>query len=246
MGIQGSYGFLWRWNGSGFIEIQRGDISTNNLAMGFDAKGVLYLGTNGFELPGMIQNGNNRLINNTIIPMDTRHLFNLGGGGNVTTAINFAFGKEGEVFYCNKQYDSNTAAWGNDYPQIGGLSIEVDYQGNADCYPEIVVYGPCHLMSVINHTTGGEIFFQNDEESQFNIGPNEEVHISLEGGMASAWSTLRGNLNNFILYGGSNLSDMYMRPGINYISMHADEYDSGSRVFIRWRNKYLNLDSTLT
>ena len=231
----GGQASLRKWDGNTWTIIAECDRYLQGIIK-FDNDGVAWVGSNDFNIPGD-NNLFNRLYSNTLLPVDLSTYVESGPAYMVPYDIAFSAGKEMLVLM------NQFASLGSTL--IGGESTTVTYAGTANVYPTICVYGPCYLISVVNHSTGGEIWFRNNAVDKFYIALDEELYIYLDGGRMRAWSSKRGNVSAFVHLSASNLGSWYLRPGENNVSVYCTDTNSATRAFLKWRNRYLSMDSTI-
>lgn len=117
-----------------------------------------------------------------------------------------------------------------------GAVTTVTNAGTADAYPVLSFTGPGTLKTLINYTTGEEIFFA------ITLIAGETATLDLTPGNISFISTFRGNILSAILP-GSNLATWRLAPGANDISLLIDGTTTvATAATLRFRPAYWSVD----
>lgn len=113
----------------------------------------------------------------------------------------------------------------------------VTNNGSANSYPIIKIIGPGQIYTLINYTTGEEIFFNN-----LTLVDGETVILDLRPGKKTFTSSFRGNIINAIVE-GSDVESFHLMPGENSISLLID--DASAEAFLLWDESHMSIDGVV-
>lgn len=129
-------------------------------------------------------------------------------------------------------------------PAVPAISVpvlnEIDYLGDADTPMIVHLNGEMRPIHVVNLDTDGGAYFL----PTLTIGANEEMVIRPDAQNSIMYSESRPNLYRYMSAGPSSTRLLYLRPGINRISIFADD-EEGSDAWLIWRNRYWGTEAAL-
>lgn len=169
------------------------------------------------------------------------------------------------VFVANTEQGFNSRYQSSADLNVNGTSI-IDYEGTDDAWVEVHMWpgaGGMNVSAIHNDTTGHSVYFGypggNPTALPLAFGPptreyailrtNPAQRISLDlyqytvdsGGIPSGTAT-QTRIMYYIRYQLSQVGLFRLVPGENQIRAQASLFSTGSRVMLRWRNRYLSID----
>lgn len=130
-----------------------------------------------------------------------------------------------------------------DDPPVPAVAVpamnEIDYAGDADAPIVIHLNGEMQPISILNLDTDGGVYFL----PTLTIGANEEMVIRTDIQRAIMYSESRPNLYRYMTAGSSSSKLLYLRPGINRISIFADDQATSS-AWLSWKNRYWGIEAS--
>ena len=115
---------------------------------------------------------------------------------------------------------------------VTGIST-INNEGSARAYPVFEILGPGRIYSIINYTTGDEIYMD------LTLNSGETAILDLRSGQKTFVSSFRGNVIGTILT-GSDVATFRLAPGENVISILIDDTDAV--VFAAWAARHWSID----
>lgn len=115
---------------------------------------------------------------------------------------------------------------------------EVEYEGDADTPMIIHLNGEMQPYQIINLDTDGGVYFL----PTLVVGINEEMVIRTDVQNSIMYSDGRPNLYRYMSAGPSSTKLLYLRPGINRVSIFADD-ETGSLAWLTWRNRHWGIEA---
>lgn len=220
-----------RWNGSSWSEVITFATGTYISDMAFDRDGSLHIV--GSFYPGgtatkLATQDNYLILNQNVLFNGPLEVSN-PAGTDVPAIIKIDHLGRKAVGY------TGLASDGVDYPEETSLSVI----STTNAYPVIRVTGPGRIREIQNQTTGAYLSFRDD----FYLGNGETLYIDFENESPQIYSDIRSGLEKFLLSGTSNLSEWFLRPGVNKIRvLGLDVVEDIMAMSISYRETYTSID----
>lgn len=117
---------------------------------------------------------------------------------------------------------------------------EIEYLGDADTPMIVHLSGEMLPIHILNLDTDGGVYFL----PTLTVGANEEMVIRPETQNSIMYSESRPNLYRYMSAGPSSTRLLRLRPGLNRISVFADD-ETGSAAWLIWRNRYWGIEAAV-
>lgn len=114
----------------------------------------------------------------------------------------------------------------------------IEYHGDANAPMIVHLHGDMQPIHVVNLDTDGGVYFL----PTLRIGENEEMVIRTDTQRSLMYSDGRANLYRYMSAGPSSSLLLHLRPGVNRISIFADEGD-GAEGWLSWRNRFWGIEA---
>lgn len=118
--------------------------------------------------------------------------------------------------------------------------LRLNYPGNADCYPTLVL-SASYPQFIINHSVDAGIFFEKGTE----LNLEEVMRLDLSTVRANIFSNLRTDMSSSIQLGATNLKSFRLTPGENRISMFNRQHIPTAQSWVVWRNAFWSIDAAV-
>lgn len=170
------------------------------------------------------------------------------------------------TFVANSQQSFNAAFDSSAALDVNGTSI-ITYEGTDDAWLEIQMWpgaGGMNVSAIHNDTTGHSVYFGTSavggnptalplaygpptrEYAVLRTDPAKRISLDLyqydvSSGTPSGAAT-QTRIMHYIRYSISQVGLLRLVPGENQIRAQASLFSAGSRILLRWRNRYLSVD----
>lgn len=115
----------------------------------------------------------------------------------------------------------------------------IQYDGEADAPVALHVLGECSPVMCVNLSVKDGLYFRAD----LALGAEEEMVARADTRQSMVYSHSRRNLIKFISAGASSLSALYLRPGINRISVFAvNILTEDAKAWLTWKDRFWGIE----
>lgn len=201
------------FNGSNYEPL---GVGTNGIitAGGFDARGNLYFGGNFTQFGNgeTVPDGMGRWIGGAMVPLD----FDISGAASIQDVI---VAPDGGLYVGGFLAGTTTTT-------ASGITTVIN-RGTAPAFPTVRIQaGTTNAMKFyqfVNETTNKGLYFN------YTMQPGETITMTLDPDNLSIISSFQGNIISRVGI-GSHLSEMYLLPGSNTLSLFLDRTDGTATI----------------
>ena len=221
---------FWRWTGSTWEMLGNAQTPVDP-GIWVDSFGTMWANGVDQDVPGIAQSFYRVVGGDNFLPVDVALDDSVGG-----YPVNMAFHPDNQILAVWEE-ETNSAE-GN-----GSYSAAIDYDGSSFVRPTIVLRGPMTMVSVINRTTGAEIWFLHGDTRVATISDDETLFVELSTGRPRIYSDRRGYLVNLLYLPASTATGFWLQPEkTNYISLFVKDADGNSDAYLTWSNRHASID----